>query len=62
VECAVGDLREVQWSPASFDRLQIPDDKKEIILRVTDARLSGNKDVEFDDFIKGKGQGLNVLF
>ncbi|CEL12015.1 hypothetical protein ASPCAL15108 [Aspergillus calidoustus] len=62
LECAVSDLTEVQWSPASFDRLQIPDDKKEIILRVTDARLSGNRDVDFDDFIKGKGRGLNILF
>ncbi|RAL09439.1 ATP-binding protein, partial [Aspergillus homomorphus CBS 101889] len=62
VECAVGDLADVQWSPASFDRLQIPNDTKEILLSVTTARLSGNKDVVFDDFIKGKGRGLNVLF
>ncbi|CEL09514.1 hypothetical protein ASPCAL12649 [Aspergillus calidoustus] len=62
VECAVGDLADVQWYPASFDRLQIPNDTKEILLSVTTARLSGNNDVVFDDFIKGKGRGLNVLF
>ncbi|KAL4936976.1 hypothetical protein BDV06DRAFT_227396 [Aspergillus oleicola] len=54
LECAVGDLADVQWSPASFDRLQIPNDTKEILLSVTTTRLSGNKDVAFDDFIKGK--------
>ncbi|KAL2783988.1 P-loop containing nucleoside triphosphate hydrolase protein [Aspergillus keveii] len=61
-ECAVGDLADVQWYPASFDRLQIPNDTKEILLSVTTARLSGNNDAVFDDFIKGKGRGLNVLF
>ncbi|KAL4923408.1 ATP-binding protein [Aspergillus undulatus] len=61
LECAVGDLADVQWSPASSDHLQIPEDTKEILLSVTTSRLSGNQDVIFDDFIKGKGRGLNVL-
>ena len=61
MECAVGDLEEVQWSPAIFDRLQIPEDNKEILLFVTSSRLRSDGGVAFDDFVKGKGRGLNVL-
>lgn len=50
-----------RWSPVSPDHLQIPEDTKQILLSVTTSRLSGNKDVVFDDFIKGKGRGLNIL-
>ncbi|KAL4935126.1 hypothetical protein BDV06DRAFT_229114 [Aspergillus oleicola] len=55
LECAVGDLGDVQWSPASFDRLQIPEDTKQILVSVTTSCLSSNRDVVFNDFIKGKG-------
>ncbi|KAL4935377.1 hypothetical protein BDV06DRAFT_217475 [Aspergillus oleicola] len=34
----------------------------DLLFLVTTARLSSNKDVVFNNFIKGKGQGLNVLF
>ncbi|KAL4759751.1 ATP-binding protein [Aspergillus foveolatus] len=61
LECAVGDLVDVQWSTASSDHLQIPDDTKQILQSVTTSRLSSNQEVGFDDFIKGKGRGLNVL-
>ncbi|KAB8261540.1 hypothetical protein BDV32DRAFT_148499 [Aspergillus pseudonomiae] len=61
LECAVGDLRRVEWSQVAFDRLQLPEDKRRILLSVITSRLCNNGEVVFDDFIKGKGRGLNVL-
>lgn len=61
VECAVGDLRRVEWSRVAFDRLQLPEDKRHILLSVITSRLYSNSEVVFDDFIEGKGRGLNVL-
>jgi 5'-deoxynucleotidase YfbR-like HD superfamily hydrolase len=61
VECAVGDLSDVQWSPVLFDRLQIPDEEKRILQSVITTRLSGKKDVVFDDFNNRNGRGINVL-
>lgn len=61
MECAVGDLEDVEWSPAIFGRLQIPEDTAEILLSVTTSRLCSDGGVVFDDFVKGKGRGLNVL-
>ncbi|OKL55252.1 hypothetical protein UA08_09481 [Talaromyces atroroseus] len=61
LECGVGDLTDVEWSSA-FDRLQIPEETREILLSATTSRLCRGRDVVFDDFIKGKGRGLNVLF
>ncbi|KAE8383895.1 hypothetical protein BDV26DRAFT_287310 [Aspergillus bertholletiae] len=61
LECAVGDLRRVEWSQVAFDRLQLPEDKRHILLSVITSRLCNNGEVVFDDFIKGKGRGLNVL-
>ncbi|KAL4811700.1 P-loop containing nucleoside triphosphate hydrolase protein [Aspergillus spinulosporus] len=60
VWCAVSDLKDVQWSPVLFDRLQIPDKQKQILQSVVTARLSGKEAVDFD-FIKRNGQGINVL-
>ncbi|KAL4780120.1 hypothetical protein BJX76DRAFT_361128 [Aspergillus varians] len=62
VECAVADLEDVEWCPASFNRLQIPETTREILLSVATSRLCNDGGVVFDDFIKGKGRGLNVLF
>ncbi|BDD62332.1 hypothetical protein MPDQ_005171 [Monascus purpureus] len=61
LECAVSDLRSVEWSRVAFDRLQLPEDKRHILLSVITSRLYSNSEVVFDDFIKGKGRGLNVL-
>lgn len=61
VECAVSALREVDWSPQSFDCLQIPSDTKTMLLSLAKTRLGLIPTVPFDDVIDGKGQGLNVL-
>ncbi|KAI1932539.1 hypothetical protein LOZ66_006834 [Ophidiomyces ophidiicola] len=59
LECAVADLHEVKWSEQSFDHLQVPEHSKHLLLSLATSRL--RHDRRFDDFIKGKGRGLNIL-
>lgn len=61
VECAVSALGDVDWSPESFDCLQIPSETKTMLLSLTKTRLGLIPTVPFDDVIDGKGQGLNIL-
>ena len=61
VECAVSALRDVNWSPESFDCLQIPPENKTLLLSMAKTRLGLIPTVPFDDVIDGKGQGLNIL-
>ncbi|KAI1829405.1 hypothetical protein CBS147337_9800 [Penicillium roqueforti] len=61
LECAVSALRDVDWSPESFDCLKIPSETKAILLSLGKTRLGLIPTVPFDDVIDGKGQGLNVL-
>jgi hypothetical protein len=61
VECAVSALRDVDWSPESFDCLQIPSENKTLLLSMAKTRLGLIPTVPFDDVIDGKGQGLNIL-
>ncbi|KAF7166805.1 hypothetical protein CNMCM6106_002503 [Aspergillus hiratsukae] len=61
LECAVSALRDVDWSPKSFDCLQIPSETKTLVLSMAKTRLGLIPTVPFDDVIDGKGQGLNIL-
>ncbi|KAJ5343369.1 uncharacterized protein N7506_003193 [Penicillium brevicompactum] len=61
LECAISALRKVDWSPESFDCLQIPPETKKMLLSLAKTRLGLIPIVPFDDVIDGKGQGLNVL-
>ncbi|OQD78753.1 hypothetical protein PENANT_c084G10035 [Penicillium antarcticum] len=61
LECAVSALRDVNWSPESFNCLQIPSETKKMLLSLAKTRLGLIQTVPFDDVIDGKGQGLNVL-
>ncbi|KAJ6134492.1 hypothetical protein N7523_000814 [Penicillium sp. IBT 18751x] len=61
LECAVSALRDVDWSPGSFDCLQIPSETKTMLLSLAKTRLGLIPTVPFDDVIDGKGQGLNIL-
>ncbi|KAJ5991667.1 hypothetical protein N7522_011874 [Penicillium canescens] len=61
LECAVSALRDVDWSPGSFDCLQIPSETKTMLLSLAKTRLGLIPTVPFDDVIGGKGQGLNIL-
>lgn len=61
VECVVSALRDVVWSPESFDCLQIASETKTLLLSLAKTRLGLIPTVPFDDVIDGKGQGLNML-
>ena len=61
VECAVSALRDVNWSPESFDCLKIPSETKTLLLSLAKTRLGLIPTVPFDDLIDGKGQGFNIL-
>jgi hypothetical protein len=63
-EFAVTDVEEIQWSSDSFSSLVIPNDDREIIMAVVEARdgrIRQGSSFEFDDIIPGKGRGLNIL-
>ncbi|KAJ5873293.1 ATPase AAA-type core [Penicillium solitum] len=61
LECAVSALRDVNWSPESFDCLKIPSETKTLLLSLAKTRLGLIPTVPFDDLIDGKGQGFNIL-
>ncbi|ELR04587.1 hypothetical protein GMDG_06869 [Pseudogymnoascus destructans 20631-21] len=61
LEFAVGDIEDIKWQPAALAHLQIPDKKKKAIQALSEAHMARSSDNRFDDFVAGKGQGLNVL-
>lgn len=60
VEFAVSDIHKIDWNPESFDRLTIPDEPKKLIRAVVTSHVN-RETCSFDDFVRGKGQGLVVL-
>lgn len=63
-EFAVADIEEIQWSSDPFNCLVIPEDDREVIMALVEARNRhiGQEPVsEFDDVVAGKGRGLNIL-
>lgn len=61
MEFAVTAISDIEWEPSIFDALAIPDDMKDIIFSLAEARTGHLDTVPFDDFVAGKGRGLNVL-
>ena len=61
MEFAVADIEEIQWSSSPFDCLTIPGKQKEVIIALAETRLGLVPSIPFDDFVVGKGRGLNVL-
>ena len=61
VEFAVADISEVAWEPSIFDAVSLSEDKKDMILSLAEARTGHLHTLPFDDFVPGKGRGLNVL-
>ncbi|KAJ6122759.1 hypothetical protein N7512_005224, partial [Penicillium capsulatum] len=61
LECAVGALTDVQWSPGSFECLKIPSKTKALLSSLAKTRLDLVPTLPFDDIIDGKGRGLNIL-
>jgi hypothetical protein len=54
-------MKDIEWQPAALAHLQIPDKKKNAIQALSEAHMRRASGDGFDDFVVGKGQGLNVL-
>ena len=61
MEFAIADIEDVKWCSTPFNCLTIPDEQKETIIALAETRLGVVSSVPFDDFVTGKGRGLNVL-
>ena len=61
MEFAIADIEPISWSSDPFDCLEILSQYKEIILALVSARMNRDEDKVFDDFVAGKGRGMNVL-
>jgi hypothetical protein len=61
VEFAVAGIEDIEWSPLPFNCLTISDGQREVIMALAEAHTSRVSGATFDDFVEGKGRGLNVL-
>ncbi|KAE9402944.1 P-loop containing nucleoside triphosphate hydrolase protein [Gymnopus androsaceus JB14] len=57
LEFDVERIKEVDWNKDAFENLVLPEDKKQLLQCLVEAHHSK---IGFDDFIKGKGQGLVI--
>ncbi|OJD15317.1 hypothetical protein ACJ73_08988 [Blastomyces percursus] len=60
-EFAVDDIDEIKWSSTLFGSLTIPDEQRFTLTALTKTRMGMTPALPFDDFVAGKGRGLNVL-
>ena len=61
MEFAAADIQDIKWSSSPFEYLTIPQEETEVIIALAETRLGLVPSVLFDDFVAGKGRGLNVL-
>lgn len=59
VEFTVDDVKHFEWDDEPFTNLVLPRDQKQVVLSLVEAHSQGISR-GFDDFVKGKGQGLVV--
>ena len=57
VEFDVEKITEVDWNDDAFANLVLPSDRKDLLQSLIEAH---HRELGFDDFIKGKGQGLVI--
>jgi len=57
VEFDVDKVQDVDWNDDAFANLVIPSGRKALLQSLVEAH---HKEIGFDDFIKGKGQGLVI--
>lgn len=50
MEFAVAAVSDIKWDPSILDALAIPDDRKDMILSLAEARTAHLETVPFDDF------------
>ncbi|KAI1920042.1 hypothetical protein LOZ64_002014 [Ophidiomyces ophidiicola] len=60
-EVVVDDTRNIEWSPSLFKSLTSSDDQKLLLMALMRTQLGIVPSLPFDDFVTGKGKGLNVL-
>ena len=57
VEFNVQHVTPIEWNPETFEGLVLPSDRKNLLRSLVEAHDS---DSVFDDFVRGKGQGLVI--
>ncbi|KAH0563232.1 hypothetical protein GP486_002200 [Trichoglossum hirsutum] len=60
VEFAIAHIGDIIWDPSPFENLVLSEKEKNIIRALAESQKI-KTDKPFDDFIKGKGQGLVIL-
>ncbi|KAI9770678.1 MAG: hypothetical protein M1839_003062 [Geoglossum umbratile] len=60
LEFSVAHIGDIIWDPSPFENLVLPDEQKNIIRALAESQ-NIETDKPFDDFVKGKGQGLVIL-
>ncbi|KAM5353455.1 hypothetical protein ACJ41O_000105 [Fusarium nematophilum] len=60
-EFAVAHIRDITWSPSSYDNVKLPEAQKKPIWALTQTYCSRDDDASFRDFVQGKGRGINFL-
>lgn len=60
-EFAVDDIDKIQWSQTLFQDLTIPDEQRCSLMALAKTWMGLVPTLQFDDFVAGKGCGLNVL-
>ena len=61
MELAFADIKEIDWQQDALDDLHIPAEKKKAARALSEAHVKRASTTTFDDVVKGKGQGFNVL-
>ncbi|KAM5357115.1 hypothetical protein ACJZ2D_016600 [Fusarium nematophilum] len=61
LEFAVAHIRDITWSPSSYDNVKLPEAQKKPIWALTQTYCSRDDDASFRDFVQGKGRGINFL-
>jgi hypothetical protein len=61
VEFAVAGIEDIEWSSLPFNCLTISTEQREVVMALAEVHMNPVPGATFDDFIEGKGRGLNVL-
>ncbi|RSL85559.1 hypothetical protein CDV31_016546 [Fusarium ambrosium] len=61
LEFAVDHVRDITWSPSSYDNIKLPEAQKKAIWALTQTYCCHDKNPSFKDFVQGKGRGINFL-
>jgi len=55
----VAGIEDIAWDEEAFESLVLPNEEKDLLLAFSESKI--NKEVNFDDFITGKGKGIIML-